>query len=604
MNRRRGSTPAKSADKPRHWHLAATLLCCLLVRVTTFYVINILQGSEYKYIDQLITLEKEGSPHGGLHKTGRLSHSGEEEGTHHFHSEQMNHTEHLQGYFQSNKRNGRLKQFLGKNDSMHYSFNSDLYNLKYLYESDVLGRLSADVYSSLTVRVNPLLLKALQFVLLRGIPLRGGSDDRGGSAERRGSPSRGAAPHPLHRPELRFFLLICAVDLLLGVLLFLIAQRLARWEAYFRYVDEDAMDRGETLHKAETLDMMRTRNAQGTHCHLIDPIFLTNLYLNNPLTILANSFLSFDNFKLLLITTSFYLSLRRIRREASPPQRSTPNLIATLFVNAILLYVTSFHFILVLIGVNNLVVYFHQGIMYKHKLKVPLNCLEMFLIILQNVALLIATLAMYALLMLASVYVNSGSWSFLNNTLINEYKILFLLPNLGNYWYLFSTMFRDYYHSFLFLFHFHVFLYPLPLLFRLVKTPVIYLKIMISIALVFHPNITVNDIVFSLLLLVIDYKRTVSAIPFAKLIIILLANLGLFFVTTNLWLRKNTGNANYAFFNQLIVFNITTFIITSSIKFYIRVQTPERQLQEGKCIVVSTEKNKFNLFQTLKETFV
>ncbi|KMZ98212.1 hypothetical protein PVNG_00549, partial [Plasmodium vivax North Korean] len=87
-------------------------------------------------------------------------------------------------------------------------------------------------------------------------------------------------------------------------------------------------------------------------------------------------------------------------------------------------------------------------------------------------------------------------------------------------------------------------------------------------------------------------------------IIILLGNLGLFFVTTNLWLRKNTGNANYAFFNQLIVFNITTFIITSSIKFYIRVQTPERQLQEGKCIVVSTEKAKFNLFQTLKETFM
>ncbi|KJP86302.1 hypothetical protein AK88_04021 [Plasmodium fragile] len=580
MNHRRGSTPAKSAHKPRHWHLGATLLCFLIVRITTFYVIHILQGSEYKYIDQLITLEREGSPHGG-----RLSsHPGR--GTH-FHSEQISNTEHLQEYFQKNKRNGKLKQFLIKNDSMHYSFNSDLYNLKYLYESDVLGRLNADVYSSLTVRVNPLMLKALQFVLLRGIPLRGGGGKGDKSGERGQRDKRDAshrvAPLSLNTPELRFFLLICAVDLLIGVLLFLIAQRLATWEAYFLYVNQD------------------TRDMQW---NIIDPILLANIYLNNPLTIISNSFLSFDNFKLLLITTSFYLALRRIRSEASPPDTSTPNLIATLFVNAMLLYVTSFHFILVLTGVNNLVVYFHQGIMYKHKLKEPLTLLQMLLILLQILALLIATLGIYGLLLLASAYVNSGSWSFLNNTLINEYKVLFLLPNLGNYWYLFSTMFRDYYHSFLFLFHFHVFLYPLPLLFRLVKTPLIYLKIMICIALVFHPNITVNDIVFCLLLLVIDYKRTVHAIPFAKLIIILLGNLGLFFVTTNLWLRKNTGNANYAFFNQLIVFNITTFIITSSIKFYIRVQTPETQLQEGKCIVVSTEKKKFNLFQTLKETFV
>ncbi|KOB89615.1 hypothetical protein PFDG_05165, partial [Plasmodium falciparum Dd2] len=41
-------------------------------------------------------------------------------------------------------------------------------------------------------------------------------------------------------------------------------------------------------------------------------------------------------------------------------------------------------------------------------------------------------------------------------------------------------MFRDYYYSFLFLFHFHIFLYPVPLFFRLVKTPLIYLKVLIA----------------------------------------------------------------------------------------------------------------------------
>ncbi|KMZ98266.1 hypothetical protein PVNG_06471, partial [Plasmodium vivax North Korean] len=387
--RRGGPPPANGAHKPRHWHLAATLLCCLLVRIATFYLTHILQGSEYTYIHQLISLEGEGTPHGGPHKRGRLSHPGEE--TRYFPFNQSNETKELQEYFQRNKRSGNLKQkqkekikinpkqFLIKNDSMHYAFNSDVYNLKYLYESDVLGRLSADVYSSLTVRVNPLLLKALQFALLRG----GGGSGSG------------------------------SVDLLVGVLLFLIAQRLAEWGAYFRYVNQDRSGARQLQDERSLQNMSDERNlpyALPLQWKLIDPILLTNLYLNNPLTVLANSFLSLDNLKLLLITASFYLALRRIRSEASPPHKSTPNLIAILLVNAMLLYATSFHFILILIGVNNFVVYSHQGILFKHKLKVPLGSLHMLLIILQNLALLIATLAVYALLLLASAYVNSGSW--------------------------------------------------------------------------------------------------------------------------------------------------------------------------------------------------
>ncbi|KMZ98269.1 hypothetical protein PVNG_06474 [Plasmodium vivax North Korean] len=389
MQRRGGPPPANGAHKPRHWHLAATLLCCLLVRIATFYLTHILQGSEYTYIHQLISLEGEGTPHGGPHKRGRLSHPGEE--TRYFPFNQSNETKELQEYFQRNKRSGNLKQkqkekikinpkqFLIKNDSMHYAFNSDVYNLKYLYESDVLGRLSADVYSSLTVRVNPLLLKALQFALLRG----GGGSGSG------------------------------SVDLLVGVLLFLIAQRLAEWGAYFRYVNQDRSGARQLQDERSLQNMSDERNlpyALPLQWKLIDPILLTNLYLNNPLTVLANSFLSLDNLKLLLITASFYLALRRIRSEASPPHKSTPNLIAILLVNAMLLYATSFHFILILIGVNNFVVYSHQGILFKHKLKVPLGSLHMLLIILQNLALLIATLAVYALLLLASAYVNSGSW--------------------------------------------------------------------------------------------------------------------------------------------------------------------------------------------------
>lgn len=110
----------------------------------------------------------------------------------------------------------------------------------------------------------------------------------------------------------------------------------------------------------------------------------------------------------------------------------------------------------------------------------------------------------------------------------------------------------------------------------------------------------------------------------------------MFSVTLNMWLRKNTGNANFVLFNQLIVFNITgkfythyrvctcfffgclflfmlftcpiftyffpAFIIVNSIKFYVRVQTPTIQLEEGKCIVVSKASNKeFKLLNIFKK---
>ncbi|GAW82258.1 hypothetical protein, conserved [Plasmodium gonderi] len=591
MNERKAVNYTKCRRESRHWKLAATVLVCLIVRITAFFILYVLEGSEYEYINMLIRIKGDARPYENLHKINeRFSHI---ETHYDLNAQGKRDTKIMAEYFQKNKRNRTLKQFILRNDAMHYSFNSDIYNLKYIYESYILSKMYADVYPSLTVRINPIFLNILHFLLLKEIAIKQngcvGGDDKGGrNHSSDGNHSwRGRwceiIDSLVNNPELRYFLLICVVDILTGIFLFLIVQCLETWKIYFHYVNH--------------------QDNQKKEWKLIDPILLINIYLNNPLSILSNSFLTFDNFKFLIITMSFYLTLKRNTIKFQFPLVSLLNLITILFLNALLLYVTSFHFILILIGINNFIIFFHQNLMNKHKIKDTVNFSQMFYILLQNLILLLSTIAMYVLLILASVHLNSGSLSFLNNTIINEYKILFLLPNLGNYWYLFSTMFQDYYHSFLFLFHFHLFLYPVPLLFRLVKTPLIYLKIMIAIALVFHPNITVGDIVFSLLLFIIDYERTIYAIPFAKLIIILLANLGLFFVTTNLWLRKNTGNANYAFFNQLAVFNITTFIITSSIKFYIRVQTPVKQLEEGKCIVVSRHKVKFSILRTLKETF-
>ncbi|CRH01766.1 GPI transamidase subunit PIG-U, putative [Plasmodium relictum] len=532
-------------------YLVASCLICLIIRILIFLVLNVLEGSNYEYINKLINIDD--NMNKGKSEMNNLIE---------YEYNKNEELKELEKYFQKNKRNNQLKQFLFKNDSMHYSFNSDIYNFKYIYESYILSKLYKDIYHSLIVRINPLFLKFIHFIIFKKLRFKNNILSSIGNYY-----------------EFRYYIFITAIDILIAIFLFLIVEKLMTWSTYFNYINQNKKEKWK----------------------LINSILLINIYLNNPLTILSNSFLSLDNFKLLIITISFYLTLLRINN-FSKKCLSILNLFMIIFFNAILLYVSSFHFILIIIGINNFIIFINEKI-NKYEINENIKFSKLFHMLLKNIFLLLITLTTYFLLIYISSYVNANSMFFLNNTLINEYKILFLLPNLGNFWYIFSLMFKDYYYSFLFLFHFHVFLYPLPLFFRLVKTPLIYLKIMITIALVFQPNITVNDIVYSLLLLSIDYEKTIHTIPFVKLLIILLGNLSLFSVTINLWIKKNTGNANYVFFNQIVIFNIITYIMSNSLRFYIRVQTPKSQLEEGKCIFVSKRRKKFNILKVLKEKF-
>ncbi|SOV24354.1 GPI transamidase subunit PIG-U, putative [Plasmodium sp. DRC-Itaito] len=604
-----GTYKIQNGDKTKrkkYIYLFLSILICLIIRVFIFFLLNILEGSSYEYINKLMNVDmniehikKYEDSRGFNDKIDNIKKKEmfiekinddeiKNNNTYNINYNDYNmidnkmiitnmYIKELELYFQKNKRYNNLRSFLLKNDYMHYSFNTDIYNLKYLYDSYMLRILKKDMYSSLNIRINPIFLKILHLLLFKPIKT-----------------NIYILIKIFNNYEFRFYLFISLIDILIAILLFLIIEKLNNWNIYFHYI----------ICKNYT-----TTN----HFNLINPLLLINIYLNNPLNILSNSFLSLDNFKLLIITATFYITLLRIHNLSNQQNqnvylnkykkiRSLFNLILILFNNAILLYVTSFHFILVVIGINHLIIYIEEDFIKKYHINQNIQIYKLTHMLFKNLFLLLISLIIYGLLIVLSYIQNSHSLSFLNNTVINEYKILLLSPNLGNFWYIFSTMFRDYYYSFLFLFHFHIFLYPVPLFFRLVKTPLIYLKVLIAIALVFQPNITVNDIVYSLLLLVIDYERTLYAIPFIKLLLILLSNLCLYFVTLNLWLRKNTGNANYVFFNQLVVFNITTFFIINSMKFYIRVQTPKSQLNEGKCIsILNKKKSTFNFLQLFKK---
>ncbi|ETW34786.1 hypothetical protein PFBG_04604 [Plasmodium falciparum 7G8] len=592
--------------RKKYTYLFLSILICFVIRIFIFFLLNILEGSTYEYINKLINVDlniqhikkydesrelKENI--NNINKKGKHMekiYDDERNNKNNLYNINNNYynkidikiiktnkyIKELELYFQKNKRYNNLRSFLLKNDYMHYLFNTDIYNLKYLYDSYVLRILKKDMYSSLVIRINPIFLKILHFLLFKPIKI-----------------NIDVLIKICNNYEFRFFLFICIIDILIAIFLFLIIDKLNNWNTYFLYIISN--------------------NYTTPHFNIINPLLLINIYLNNPINILANSFLSLDNFKLLIITANFYLTLSRIQNVSNQQKQNVYknkykricsffNLLLILFHNAILLYITSFHFILVVIGINNFIIYIEEDFLKRYHIKQNVQFCKLAHMLFKNMFLLLITLIIYALFIVISYFQNSHSLSFLNNTVINEYKILLLLPNLGNFWYIFSTMFRDYYYSFLFLFHFHIFLYPVPLFFRLVKTPLIYLKVLIAIALVFQPNITINDIVYSLLLLVIDYERTIYAIPFIKLLLILLSNLCLCFVTLNLWLRKNTGNANYVFFNQLVVFNITTFFIINSMKFYIRVQTPKSQLNEGKCIsILNKKKSKFNFLHLFKK---
>ncbi|KEG04896.1 hypothetical protein YYE_00471 [Plasmodium vinckei vinckei] len=556
--------------------LFTSLVICVALRVLVFYVLNILEGSSYEYIEKIISIDsmmkKEDIQNLEIPKLNNNENKNWEQN----HINDLN-TD-LEQYFQSNKRyNKNIKQYLFKSDSMYYSFNSDIYNMRYIYDSYLLSKRYKDIYSFLVLRINPIFLSFLHFIIFNEKKNIMNTVRIKTSEKKINRQSNIIDIFPYH--EFRYFMLICLTDIFIAIFLFLIIEHIKKKKDFFNYIYEQTSQNGWKI---------------------INPVLLINIYLNNPLTILANVFLSLDNFKLLIITMSFYLTILRISTNSNKIILYI-NFFCIIVLNSILIYITSFHFVLIIIGINNFIISIKENIITPH-IKNQIEFQKLFFILLKNIIILLFTCVVYGLLIIVSYYINGKSISFLNNTLINEYKIFYLVPNLGNYWYIFSTMFKNYYYSFLFLFHFHIFLYPVPLFFRLSKTPLIYLKIMIAIALVFHPNIVVNDIIYVLTLLAIDYEHMLYTIPFAKLLSIWVVHFSMFSVTLNMWLRKNTGNANFVLFNQLIVFNITAFIIVNSIKFYIRVQTPTIQREEGKCIVVSkASNNEFKLLNMFKK---
>lgn len=318
--------------------LFASLVICVAIRALVFYVLNILEGSNYEYIEKIISInsimEEENIPNLEKSKLNNNEYKNWEQN-------RINYLNgNLEQYFQTNKRyNKNIKQCIFKSDSMYYSFNSDIYNMKYIYDSYILSKRYKDIYSFLVLRINPIFLSFLHFIIfnekkniMKKVRIKTSEKKINGQ-------SNMIDIFPYH--EFRYFMLICLTDIFIAIFLFLIIEHIKKKKHFFNYIYEQTSQNGWKL---------------------INPILLINVYLNNPLTVLANVFLSLDNFKLLIITMSFYLTILRISTNSNKIILFI-NFFCIIVLNSILIYITSFHFILIIIGINNFIISIKERVM-------------------------------------------------------------------------------------------------------------------------------------------------------------------------------------------------------------------------------------------------
>lgn len=150
----------------KYKYLIISCIICLIIRMCSYLLLNVLEGGNNAYINTLMNLENSDEHNKELNKELKKELSVENENETDFMEKNKKYKEVLLKFYQQNKRNTQFRHFF-KNDSMHYSFNSDIYNFQYLYDSYVLSRLYKNVYHSLTVRMNPLLLKALHLLIFK-----------------------------------------------------------------------------------------------------------------------------------------------------------------------------------------------------------------------------------------------------------------------------------------------------------------------------------------------------------------------------------------------------------------------------------------------------
>eukprot|EP00920_Eleutheroschizon_duboscqi_P017638 GHVT01042073.1.p1 GENE.GHVT01042073.1~~GHVT01042073.1.p1 ORF type:complete len:192 (-),score=28.69 GHVT01042073.1:528-1103(-) len=130
----------------------------------------------------------------------------------------------------------------------------------------------------------------------------------------------------------------------------------------------------------------------------------------------------------------------------------------------------------------------------------------------------------------------------------------------------------------------HVLIYIVPLWFRLYSFPLAAVHALTATTLLFQPYPAVSDYAFIITLLLFHWRVSMSMIPFSKLFGISIVGLVMMPVMTCLWLGRNTGNANFLYFMQLVHHTLTGVMLIEWIRGFIGLHCTVPQC--GDCLAL------------------
>ena len=135
-------------------------------------------------------------------------------------------------------------------------------------------------------------------------------------------------------------------------------------------------------------------------------------------------------------------------------------------------------------------------------------------------------------------------------------------PTLSLNWYLYMQIFEDTSDLYVRLLYSQPFMFVVPLLIRLYSRSLEVLYILIGIVFMYKSNTTVPDVIFVLSCLMLNFNQVFMHIKnLLPLLFFIIIPLVLSPTMLYLWVDKGTANANYFFFQTLIMWSSYTMLI-------------------------------------------
>jgi hypothetical protein len=179
-------------------------------------------------------------------------------------------------------------------------------------------------------------------------------------------------------------------------------------------------------------------------------------------------------------------------------------------------------------------------------------------------------------LLVVSYLLNDKSWSFIGPSYVWVFSVPDSRPNVGMWWYLMAEVFERYRSYFLFLLHSFIYLSATPLVVYLYRRPVLHAHFGLALLQTFQPYPELFHVFTTLLLLFMHPQFVLAIMGLAPILLVTCFSLALQPVMLFTWLDLGSGNANYYYFQCLIVNGMLCLIL---IQFYVAVVTRDAVLR-------------------------